>query len=67
MTRILTTSMYDVRYTMMAYAGLTEDDDPGNWRALLLDGGRSAQIKGNGGSSSVILLREVPQIIAVDA
>ena len=45
MTRILTTSMYDVRYTMMAYAGLTEDDDPGNWRAFLLDRGRSAQIR----------------------
>ncbi len=67
MTRILTTSMYDVRYIMMAYACLTEDDDPGNWRAFLLEGGKICPDKGNGESSSVILLREVPQIIAVDA
>lgn len=66
MTRILTTIVSDLRSAMMQYAGLTEGGSAGSWAAIMVDGGRSAQLRGESINSYVsVLPRAVPQVITL--
>ncbi|HBV67152.1 MAG TPA: hypothetical protein DEF04_02440 [Clostridiales bacterium] len=68
MSRILTTTVFDLRRAMMEYAGLSEGGSSGYWKGILLDGGRSAQLRGETIDYTVLsplVARGVPQIIAL--
>ena len=55
----------DFRASMMSYFGLEDSQTYARWKAILLDGGISAQIRGNGMQKQGVLTRSVPQIISV--
>jgi len=66
--RTSTTNISELRHGMMSFVGLSDGNPPANtvWKGLLLDGGRSAQLRGEGLSVyATILPRAVPQIIAL--
>ena len=53
------------RAAIMSYLGLVDQTLYSNWKAILLDGGRSTQIFGRTFSVQPTLSRTVPQIISV--
>lgn len=62
----LTTTISDMRQALMSYAGIEEGNTTSPWRAILLDGGASAQIRGKDFNKYVSLKhRKVPLIIEV--
>ena len=65
MCKITSTTTSDLRYAMMQYAGLSDGGSKGYWDAIMVDGGLSAQIRGDGLNSSVTFARGIPQIIAL--
>ena len=63
--RILTTAVFDLRNAMMEYAGITQGGSPGNWAAIMTDGGSSVQLRGEGYSETFVAPRKLVQIIAL--
>ncbi|WMJ77308.1 MULTISPECIES: hypothetical protein [unclassified Sedimentibacter] len=65
-SRILTTAVFDLRRAMMEYAGITDGGSSGYWHGMMVDGGRSTQLRGEDINLYVsVLSREVPQIISL--
>lgn len=64
-SRIMTTTVRDLRNGMMSYAGLTQGGSAGSWAAIMTDGGQSTQLYSGEGSNCIVFCRAVPQIIAL--